>query len=98
MEDRDLLLLSLLLPLVLNWLIKISRGYSLVMDLLVHPLEVKSVIWNARFGGKFEAIRVQSLHATNNSTKTKCHENIIYPFEKVHKTVAFHVSKILLFI
>ena len=26
---------------------------------------------NARFGGKFEAVRVQSLHATNNFTKNK---------------------------
>ena len=44
---------------------------------------------NARFGGKFEAVRVQSSHATNSSTKTKYHENIIYKFAKVHKTVAF---------
>ena len=45
-----------------------------------------SIIWNTRFGGKFEAIRVQSFDATNNSTKAK-YENIIYT--SVHKNCRF---------
>jgi hypothetical protein len=47
---------------------------------------------NARFGGKFEAVRVQSLHATNNFTKNKISwkHNL-----QVRKTVAFREWKIV---
>ncbi len=44
------------------------------------------IIWNARFGGKFYAM---NSHATNNSTKTKYHKNIIYKFVKVYKHCRF---------
>ena len=41
-----------------------------LLQFVLSAVYVTEYNWNAKWGGKFEAIRTQTFHATNHTTKT----------------------------